>query len=432
MKKSLLVILSLVLVASFVLTACGTSGESGEEQVTIRFFHKWPEPEQLEYYNFVIEEFEDAYPNIKVEMEAASDEAYKDKIRILMASDDVPDIYFSWAGEFSWKFARAGQALDLTDAVLNSDWKDKIVMSAVEPFKVGEQIYGIPMRINAKFMVYNKAMFEEYNLSVPTTWNEFLSVCETLKANGVVPIAFGNEFPWASAHYVGDFNAKLVNGDTLAADYLLTADPEDLFTDPFYVEALSRFQLLADEGYFNSGSNAISHSNARSSFIAEQVAMFYLELEEFATIAQDRGDDWFGFFQLPGGTGGEGDERLITGAPDGFMVYGNTKHPEEAITFLKFLTSPEMGTEYVTRLGIPSSVVGATTEDNALATVVEGLEQINQASGMALWMDTDMDIRIVEVYLPGMQAVLGGSKTPEQVMQEVHDIAVTVQAQLEE
>ena len=436
MKKNLLVVLILVLLASFVLTACGTtgeSGESGEEQVTVTFFHKWPEPEQLAYYNYVIEEYEKIHPNIKIEMEAASDEAYKDKIRILMASEEVPDIYFSWAGEFSWKFARAGQALDLTDAVLNSDWKDKIVMSAVEPFKVGDKIYGVPMRINAKFMAYNKAMFEDYNLSVPTNWDEFLAVCETLKSNGEVPIAFGNEFPWASAHYVGCVHACLSSRYYLKADYLLTAEPDDLFTDPNYVEALKRFQVLADKGYFNDGANGINHSNARSSFIAGKTGMFFLELEEFTTIAGDEGDDWFGFFQLPGGTGGEGDENLITGAPDGFMIYGKTEHPEEAIDFLKFVISPEMGAEYVKQLGIPSAAVGAVTSENALPNVVEGLKQINEASGMALWMDTDMDIRIVEVYLPGMQAVLGGTKTPEEVTQEVHDIAVIVQeSKLEE
>lgn len=436
MKKSFWVLISIVLLASMMLTACGTpateaptTGETTDEKVTIRFFHKWPEPEQLDFYNFVIAEYGKTHPNVTIEMEAASDEAYKDKIRILMASGDVPDIYFSWAGEFSWKFARAGQALDLTDAVLNSDWKDKIVMSAVEPFKNDGKIYGVPMRINAKFMVYNKAIFAENNLAIPTTWEEFLAVCETLKAAGITPIGFGNEFPWASAHYVGDLNAKLVDSATLKADYLLTADADKLFTDPGYVTALARFKELGDKGYFNEGANGISHSNARSSFIAGKVAMFYCELEEFATI--DKEFKNFGFFQFPGGTGGNGDQKLITGAPDGFMVSANTKHPAEAIEFLKFVTSPEMGKEYVKRLGIPSAAVGAVSTDNALGVVVDGLNQINAASGMALWMDTDMNIKIVEVYLPGMQAVLGGTKTPEQVMQEVHDIAVTVQAELE-
>lgn len=436
MKKISWMLVSVILLVSMILTACGgtapaaDSGGTSGEKVEIRFFHKWPEPEQLEYYNFVIAEFEKANPNVKVTMEAVADEPYKDKIRILMASGEVPDIYFSWAGEFSWKFARAGQALDLTDALMNSDWKDNVILSATEPYKLDGKIYGIPMRINAKFMVYNKAIFQQYNIAVPTTWDEFLAVCDTLKQNGVTPVAFGNEFPWASAHYVGDMNAKLVNGETLKADYLLTAEPDALFTDPGYVEALKRFAELNAKGYYNEGPNGISHSSARSSFIAGKAAMVYIELEEFVTVSDGMGKDTFGFFQFPSGTGGQGDQKLLTGAPDGFMISAKTAHPQEAIAFLKFLTSPEMGKEYVKRLGIPSAVVGAVSADTALPIVVEGVTSINSASGMALWMDTDMNAKIVEVYLPGMQAVLNGTKAPEDLMKEVHDVAVQVQAEL--
>jgi raffinose/stachyose/melibiose transport system substrate-binding protein len=439
MKKFSWISISVILLLGMLLTACGgatatTTGDTqtSTEKVEITFFHKWPEPEQLEYYNYVIDEFEKANPNITVKMEAVADEPYKDKIRILMASGEVPDIYFSWAGEFSWKFARAGQALDLTDALMNTDWKDNIILSAVEPYKLDGKVYGIPMRINAKFMVYNKSVFEQYNLSVPTTWDEFLAVCDTLKQNGVTPIAFGNEYPWASAHYVGDLNAKLVEGTTLKADYLLTADPAALFTDSGYVEALNRFAELNANGYFNEGPNGISHSSARSSFIAGKAAMMYIELEEFITVADGMGEDAFGFFQFPSGTGGKGDQKLLTGAPDGFMIYGKTAHPQEAIAFLKFLTSPEMGKEYVKRLGIPSAVVGAVSEETALPIVVEGVTSINSASGMALWMDTDMNAKIVEVYLPGMQAVLNGTKTSEELMKEVSEVAAQVQAELQE
>ncbi len=441
MSKKLWFIVSLVVISSMLLAACGSQattapttggGESSEataEPVTIRFFHKWPEPEHLDFYNYVIKEYEKTHPNVKISMEAVADEPYKDKIRILMNSGEVPDIYFSWAGEFSWKFARGGQAYDLTDAMMNSDWKDKIILSAVEPYKWEDKIYGVPMRINAKFMVYNKSIFEQYGLKAPATWDELLAVCDTLKQNNVTPIGFGNEFPWASSHYVGDFNAKLVNNETRQADYLLKSSPDQLFTDPMYVEALTRFQTLMTNGCFNEGPNGISHSAARSSFIAGKVAMMYIELEEFITVADGMGKDAFGFFQLPGGTGGQGDEKLLTGAPDGFMVYSKTKHPEEAIDFLKFVTSPEMGKEYVKRLGIPSAAVGAVSADTALPIVVEGVNAINGASGMALWLDTDINAKIVEVYLPGMQALMTGSKTPEQLMQEVIEVAKTVQTE---
>jgi raffinose/stachyose/melibiose transport system substrate-binding protein len=407
-------------------------GAAQDEEVTIRFFHKWPEPEHMEYYEWVIDQFEAEYPNINVEMEAVADEPYKDKIRVVMASGDVPDIYFSWAGEFSWKFAREGRALALDDYFYGTGWDDDIILSATEPYKWDGKLYGLPMRINAKFMVYNKQYFEDLGLSVPTTWDEFLAVCQTLKENDIIPIAFGNEFPWASSHYVGDFNAKLVPGDVIQSDYLLTGEADSLFTHPGYVEALARFKLLNDEGYFNEGANALQHSLARASFIAGRTGMMYIELEEFITVADGMGEDAFGFFQFPSGTGGEGDQKLLTGAPDGFMVSAESEHPDEAITFLRFLLSPEMGAEYVRRLGIPSAVVGAVNEDTALPIVVEGVQSINEASGMALWLDTDINIKIVEVYLPGMQALLTGSESPESVMQKVHDAAVEVQAELAE
>jgi len=410
----------------------GVSVGTAQEEVTIRFFHKWPEPAHMDYYNWVIDRFEETHPNIKVDMEAVADEPYKDKIRVVMASGDVPDIYFSWAGEFSWKFARAGRAMELDDAFYGTDWKDDVINSAAEPYKWDGKLYGLPMRINAKFMVYNKAMFEDLGLSVPTTWDEFLAVCEALKEAGIVPIAFGNEFPWASSHYVGDFNAKLVPADVIQSDYLLTGEADTLFTHPGYVEALARFKLLNDAGYFNQGANALQHSLARSSFIAGRAGMMYIELEEFVTVADGMGADAFGFFQFPSGTGGEGDQNLLTGAPDGFMVSAESEHPEEALAFLRFLLSPEMGAEYVRRLGIPSAVVGAVNEDTALPIVVEGVKAINEASGMALWLDTDINIKIVEVYLPGMQALLTGSESPESVMEKVHEAAVEVKAELAE
>lgn len=403
-----------------------------QDAVTIRFFHKWPEPEAMAYFESVIEQFEELNPNITIEMEAVADEPYKDKIRAVMASGEVPDIYFSWAGEFSWKFAREGRALALDDYFFGTDWQESVINSAAEPYKWEGVLYGIPLRMNGKFMVYNVSMFEEYGLAVPETWDDLLAVCEVLKENNVTPIAFGNEFPWASSHYVGDFNAKLVAADVLQADYLLTADDDALFTDPGYVEALARFQTLGTNGCFNEGSNAIQHSLARSSFIAEQVAMMYIELEEFVTVADGMGEDAFGFFQLPGGTGGAGPQDILTGAPDGFMISAATEHPDEAVAFLSFLTSPEIGAQYVSEMGIPSSVVGAVNDETALPVVAAGVEAINEASGMALWLDTDINIKIVEVYLPGMQALLNETITPEALMEDVRAAALEVKAEMSE
>ncbi len=217
--------------------------------------------------------------------------------------------------------------------------------------------------------------------------------------------------------------------DVRLADYDLTSDPETLYTDPGYVQALNEFKKLNDEGYFNRGSNALTHAIARGSFLAGRDAMMYMELVEFGQITPDTplGQAGWGFFPLPGFADGKGDGKLLTGAPDGFMISANTEHPEEAIKFLKFLTTPEQAQKYAKITGMTSSVNGSVTPDNASEQAIEGLKAIDAASGLALWLDTDMDARSTEVLLAGSQALLNGTDTAEAIMQRVRDTALAVQ-----
>ena len=403
-----------------------------QDPVTLRFFHKWPEPENMAFWNWAVSEYETQNPEVTIDMEAVADEPYKDKIRVLMASGDVPDIYFSWSGEFAWKFARGGQALDLTDAFYNSDWKDYVINSAAEPFAWEGQLYGVPINIDAKFMVYNTKIFDDLGLSVPQTTDDLLAACDAIKEAGYTPIAFGNEFPWAASHYIGEFNAKLVPNDVRVADYRLESPPDELFTHPGYVEALAYFQELMNRGCFNEGPNATSHSLARASFAAGRAAMMFVELVEFVDIINSpMGEEGWDFFRFPDFPNGTDDQDFLTGAPDGFMVSSQSEHPDEAIAFLKWLTSPEVGARYTETVGMPSASIGAITKDTAPEVVVRGVEAINEAENLALWLDTDIDIQVVEKYLPGSQSLLLGNITPEALMEQVHEAAVAAQQDLQ-
>jgi raffinose/stachyose/melibiose transport system substrate-binding protein len=397
-------------------------------EVTVTFLHKWPEPENMAYFNQVVKEFEAAHPDIKIKMEAVADEPYKDKIRVLMASEQVPDVFFSWSGEFGKKFARGGRALDITAAVYDSDWKDRFSEASMGPFKYHGKLYGVPINVDAKFMLYNKKIFADHGIAEPKTYAEFLDACKKLKAAGVVPIAFGNQYPWAASHYIGDLLGKLVPNDVRLADYELSAPADKLYTDPGYVQALTEFKRLNDEGYFNRGSNALTHAIARGSFLAGRTAMIYMELVEFNQLKGTKAEkDGWDFFKLPGFADGKGDGNLLTGAPDGFMVSAKTAHPKEALEFLKFLTSADQGKKYVKVTGMTSAVKGSITAENADAMTLKGLDVLNAASGLALWLDTDMDARSTEVLLAGSQAVLNGTETPEQVMAKVRETALAVQ-----
>ena len=422
MRFNKMIAASLVAAASFAWPALA------QDKVTVSFLHKWPEPQNMAYFEKAVQEFEAKHSNIAIKMEAVADEPYKDKIRVLMASDQVPDVYFSWSGEFGKKFARGGRAYDLTNAVYSSDWKASFSEASLSPFKFKDKLYGVPINVDAKYMLYNKAIFDKLGLKAPTTWSEFQSVLAKLKEAEITPIAFGNQYPWAASHYIGDLFAKTVPNDVRLADYDLASKSDALYTDPGYVQALTEFKKLNDEGYFNRGSNALTHEIARGMFFSGKAAMMYLEIVEFVNVeGTPLEKDGWDFFTLPAVDGGKGDPKLLTGAPDGFMVSSQTKHPEEAIAFLQFLTSPEQAKEYVKITGMTSAVVGSVTAETTDPMTLRGLEVLNAASGMALWLDTDMDARSTEVLLAGSQAILNGTETPEQVMSKVRETAQAVQ-----
>ena len=79
-----------------------SSNEAGgsDEQITIRFLHQWAEENRLPYWNALTESYMAEHPNVKIETEVIPNEAYKEKIRIMLGGDDMPDLFFTWDGEW--------------------------------------------------------------------------------------------------------------------------------------------------------------------------------------------------------------------------------------------------------------------------------------------------------------------------------------------
>ncbi|MGG1401276.1 extracellular solute-binding protein [Bacillus salipaludis] len=430
MSKKVKILLVTMLMFALVLTGCSSSSSTKEDEsgkIVLKFLHKWPQPEYAPYFEEVVKEFEKQNPNIIVKMEAIADEPIKDKLRVILGGNDVPDIMFSWSGEFARKFVRAGAALDLTP-YLNEDtaWKDSFIPASLQPFSSDGKNYGIPLRFNGKFFVYNKKIFDKYHLQAPKTWDEFLQELDTLKKGGETPIIFGNQSPWAAIHYLTGLNQKLVAQDVRMKDY----NPKSgEFTDPGYVKAMEMFADLNKNGYFMKNANSTSHDMAKQLFLAGKGAIMYVELEEFPDIEKGLKGNW-GFFPMPAITDGAGNQNFITGAPDGFIVSSKSKHPKEAIKFLKFLTSKENAIKLTKQLGWPSPIDGATTPETSLKQVAEGVDFMKKEEGMAEWLDTDVHAKVADAYLTNIQLLLDGTKSPEEIIKQVQQVAKQVQSEV--
>lgn len=99
--------------------------------------------------------------------------------------------------------------------------------------------------------------------------------------------------------------------------------------------------------------------------------------------------------------------------------------------FLQFLTSKKMGEKLVKDVGKYSAVQGTATEENATAIQREAVQHIVDAKSMVPWFDMDVDVEVADAYLTGVQQMLGGDMTPQQVMKAVQKAAKQVRASAE-
>jgi raffinose/stachyose/melibiose transport system substrate-binding protein len=414
---SIFMVISLLIGCS---SKSSTTSKSKDGKTTITFFYRWPNEPYKSYFKSVITEFEKQNPNVKVEQVTALNEDYKQKANVLLGSKNPPDIFFSWAGEYGQKFMRDGVALDLTKYYEeDSEWAGQQIGSQVKFFQKDDKTYGVPLFTDSKLFFYNKDLFDKLGLKAPTTWDEFITVLSAIKKSGTTPIILGNKAPWAAAHYVTALNQRIVPADVLAKDLSYNGAE---FTDPSYVEALKKLDELRP--FFNESPNATAHEEGRNLFLGGKAAIMFLETME-TTYMKDATFKW-DTFKVPTIDGAKGDQGGLIGAPEGFMVHSKSAHPKEAVAFLKFLTSKANGEKLIKETGMPSTVEGAMNTNIATEQEVKQMDLIKEQPNMLIWTDSALDTRIFKPYGDGIQAMLGGNKTPEQIIKDVQDAAKQV------
>jgi raffinose/stachyose/melibiose transport system substrate-binding protein len=377
------------------------------------------------YFVNVAQEYEKLHPDVKVELIQESDDSIKGKTKALVASNSLPDIYFSWTGSWGANFVRGNRAVDLTPVIAtDTDWGKTISPAAVKAFEYNGKLYGIPLYQDAKFMGYNKQVFAKLGLTAPATFEQLLANCDAIRKSGMTPISLGNKEAWPVVHYAGQLLAYNVPQATLERDF----DPATAeYSDPGYVEALRQFSQLVERCTDGASVNGTSYASALQAFSNAQSAMYYQEIIEFDQSATPdtalKAAD-FGFFKLPVPDGAKGDPASIEGAPEGYMISSASDNIPLAIDFMKFVTSQANGQILsAPPYGQPSATIGGASESTMSSAVVAGIKDINSASYLMPWLDTANPPRVAAAWLASLQALAGGTMTPEQVVDEVRKAA---------
>lgn len=378
------------------------------------------------FFTDAAKQYEKLHPGVKVELIQESDDSVKGKTKALVASNSLPDVYFTWTGSWGENFVRGKRAVDLTPVIgPDTEWGKTLAPAAVSAFQYGGKLYGIPLYLDAKFMGYNKSLFKKASVAEPKTFEDLLSACAALKKSGVTPVSFGNKEGWPGVHYAGQLLAYNVPQATLEKDFVpATAE----YTDPGYVASLKQFKQIVDECSDGSGTNGASYASALQQFSNGKSAMYYQEIIEFDQATADgalKRED-FGFFKLPVPKDAKGDVKAIEGAPEGYMINTASKNIPLAIDFMRFVTSAENGKVLsAPPYGQPSATVGGYSADSMNPAVVDGLKVIADSSYLMPWLDTANPPRVAAAWLSGLQALVGGSMTPDEVMERVKEAAAS-------
>lgn len=282
--------------------------------------------------------------------------------------------------------------------------------------------YILPVEAQVITIVYNKNVFEKFNLEVPTTYEEFKEVCSVLSENGVAPLFLGGANGW---QHVNVFTMLCSQLDTTMFDKAQAGEIK--WTDDKMVEAMNNYKLMFDDGIFQVGAmSADANTNGTPAFVSDSAAMMALgswwcqeyTAEEPAQIVKD----WdFGFFYLPPVGTAEKPATPVGGIDFGFGITKNCKNPEAAWKALKSFSSGagiQACADDVNNLPAFKGIEPKNEELNA--------DLVEQFNSFAKDLDSAMNQRIseptIETALQNALAGVGtGELTPEEACQAVQD-----------
>lgn len=262
MKKILAAVLAALLVLSCV-------SVFAEEKITLKIYAQYSDDDTKVPYDYAVAKLAEAYPNVELELIV---QAQDDGATLLgMASaNNLPDIFQTGSGVLP-TLRQSKQLMVLNDIAESTGFAAK-VYDTCKNFLYSDDgnVYAFPYAGHEYVLLYvNTALFEQYELELPTTFDEMIECAEVFNANGIVPMALFAQEPWNAAA-VYDMVATRYNAGGIMALDNGTAS----IIDEEYVTAAEVVAKMAAAGMFQADVTSTNYDQAAQMFQNGQAAMF--------------------------------------------------------------------------------------------------------------------------------------------------------------
>jgi raffinose/stachyose/melibiose transport system substrate-binding protein len=310
------------------------------------------------------------HPNVTITVESRPGGTEGDNlVKTRLATGEMADVFWYNAGSLL-------QALNPSDTLVdisNEPFMANVVESFLPTVSQNGQVFGVPSgTAMGGGILYNKKIYADLGLSVPTTWAEFEANNEKIKAAGIAPViaTYDGTSTWTSQLFVlADYYNVEQADPTFAADY--TANKAKYATIPAAMNGFNYLQEAFDKGWYQKDYATTTFDQGLKLLADGEGAHYPMLTFALSTIAANSPDkvNDIGFFGVPGTDAANAGATIWM--PAGTYIPKTTEHLAEAKDFLAFIASTA-GADTLTAAVAPTGpymIKGATLPDDVLPGV---------------------------------------------------------------
>ena len=313
----------------------------GKVQLTIE---SWRNDDLKIWRDTILPAFMKNHPDIQVVFSPTAPTEYNAVLDAKLKAGTAGDLVACRPFDKSLVIYNAGQIVALNDLPGMENFSD--VAKAAWSTDDGKTTFAVPMASVIHGFFYNKAIFKELGLSVPTTEKEFIAVLEKVKANGkYIPIVMGTKDQWESATMgYQNIGPTLWDGET-GRKALISGSAkynQGGFLAAF--EALAKWKPYLPQGY-----QALAYPDSQNLFAQGRGAIYPAGSWDIGVFHAMNPKLDFGAFK-PYAVGDK-TEVIIDDHPDiALGLNAASKNKEAARTFLSWVASAEFAQLYANAL----------------------------------------------------------------------------------
>lgn len=410
------------------LTACGGgSGGSGDGTSLVIWHYENEDSAMGQAWALAQEIFEEKHPEVTVTVEKQTFEQLQKNATIVLTGDDVPDLMeYNKGNSTAGQLASQGLIDSFTETATEKGWDQQLSESLQTTARYDEfglmgsgEWFGLPNYGEYVYVFYNRKMFDEAGVSVPTTLEEFESVLQTFVDQGTTPLAMaGAEYPAGQLWY----QLVLAHADRAFVDAYQLFDGEvDWASDPLLAGA-QRFADWVEAGYVDADTAGLTAEDMGTAFISGRYPLMFSGSWWFGRLVAEMSDDW-GQFVFPGA------DLTIGSSGNLWVVPANAANKDLAYEFMDITMSQEVQDLLGQKGGLPVDGDTSAIEDEKTREMTENFAAVNEADGLAFYPDWPV-AGFYDQVVSAMQSLINDSKTPQEVLAELGEAYATGRADL--